>query len=354
MNGFTAMADRHARFYPGIQYTEEGEGLYAKDKVGRFPMNAFADQVPGGPIDWEIDNTGFGLWLYRLHAGSLSKEDPAAAEDFLRDVAASTRLAADLLTECKDESNDLQCVANEDDNLEFTQTIHGAITTWLGLKSAAEIFEALDRPERARVYRARVAELDRAIRAEFAPASHPWSYWPARFWDEDDTENNDYARDHRIEKLQSLYDLDSRGSQYSQKTVMALQMPPLRNAKTLNEAAAAHDFYLNTMVRQDTLHMGEFTNYNDVDADGETEFVNVVATTNLWAQTLVYLSLVAQDHPERLEVPAIAPLPGVGQEDEGGCNAAGSPGAAGAGLLLALVFGLGIGRRAPRVASRQS
>ncbi len=357
MNGFTAAADRHARFYPNIQYTEEGQGLYPKDKVGRFPMNAFADYVPGGPIDWEIDNTGFALWTYRIHAGFLSQEDPAEARRFMEDIAESAQLAADLLTECKDESNNLQCPANEDDNPGYAQTLHGAITTWLGLRSAAEIFEALGRNGLAEKYRARVAELDAAIRENFDPSKGAgihaqqlaWSYWPAGFWTEADGDTNQFASSGMIERFstgkESLFDPKSRGSQYSQKSAISLQLPPLRDPSSLEAVRKVNEFYVTTMMRQDTLHMGEFTNFIDLDGDGTKEYINYVATPHIWAQSLVYLSLIAAEYPEKLQVPAIRTVPPA--EDEGAgcaCGTAGGPG----GALPLLVAALGFLTRSRR------
>lgn len=353
MNGFEQEAEQHARFYPKIQYTQPGQGLHDKDKVGRFPMNAFADGVPGGPWDWEIDNTGFVLWLYRVHAGFLSQKNPAAAATFLRDIRSSTIMAADLLASCKDPTNGLQCRAQEDDHPEYTQTLHGAITTWLGLRSAAEMLEALGDQDRANLYRARVRELGTAIRANFDPAkaatSDPhalgWSYWPAAFWTQEEQETNRAAADRLLRHFYSgeysLFDPASRGSAYSTKAAIALQVPPLRSDALLAEAEKINRFYLDTMMLQTTFHLAEFTHFYDTNGDGQKEIINVVATPHLWGQVLVYLSLIAYEQPERLVVPAIR---AVTPESAAGCacriNADRASTLGNAALLLMTVGGL--------------
>ncbi len=325
MNGFETEADKHARFYPNIQYTEDGQGLYATDKVGRFPMNAFADYVPGGPIDWEIDNTGFALWVYRIRAAFLSRRDPVAARAFLTDIRESALLAADLLRDCRDDTNSLQCHANEDDNPGFTQGFHGAITTWLGMRSAADIFEALGETERAATYQARADELNAAIRTEFKTTDiHPqglgWSYWPARFWNEDDADVHNDAAVRMMERIESeLMSEETNGSQYLTKATIALLTEPMRTPDTEAFAREAHTWYLNKMARQDTLHLSEFTSYYDIDGDGAKEYINHVATPHIWAQALVYLSLMADEMPELLEEPAIVKAAPAHDNESSGC-----------------------------------
>lgn len=363
--GLEEEAAKHARFYPKIQYTAPGTGLLSSlhgvDLVGRFPMNAFADGIPGGPIDFEIDNTGFALWSYRVHAGFLSQTDPAAARAYLHEVESSIILAADLLERCKDEATGLQCYANEDDHPEFTQTLHGAITTWLGLKSAAEMLTALGKSADAAKYRARMRQIEAAIRTHYDPSTGAdldagqlaWSYWPAGFWTAADGETNGFASSGMVEKVRKqLLDEATRGTQYMQKATIALQLQPLRDATTVPFAAEANAKWLNALARQDTLHLAEFTNYYDLDGDGAKEWINQIATPHIWAQTLVYLSLMAAENPELFDVPAIKAA-STQNADGAGCSCATRrwPEAGGA-LPFVILLGAALRRRLRRSLAR--
>lgn len=364
--GLHEEAAKHARFYPKTQYTKPGTGLLPSlagvDLVGRFPMNAFADGIPGGPIDFEIDNTGFALWSYRVHAGFLSQTDPGAALAYLDEMKSSIKLAADLLVRCEDKSTGLQCYANEDDHPEFTQSLHGAITTWLGLKSAAEMFEAIGEQTDAATYRRRMQVLEAAIREHYDPSKGAdldagqlaWSYWPAGFWTADDDATNGFASAGMMEKVRKqLLDEGTRGTQYMQKATISLQLPPLRDATTTRFAAEAHAKWLNALARQDTLHLAEFTNYYDLDGDGTKEWINQIATPHIWAQTLVYLSLMAADDPGLLGVPAIVSGPSSADQRSSGCSCAlAAPIDPGSALPFVVLFGSALWRRARRASQK--
>lgn len=307
MNGKLDEAETHANFYPGIQ----NQTKRLLGPPGSFPMNAFADYVPGGPIDFEIDQVGFVLWAYRTHAAYLGRKSPERAYLFLQGVLESARLAADLLVTCKDERG-LQCPANEDDHPEMTQTLHGAITVWLGLRSAAEMFAAMGRPYGT--YAARADELAAAIRTHFPPSksgeqgvgggSLAWATWPAVFWAEGD--DTALVRKKLIDEVRRrVLDPDTEATSYQTKQTIALLVPPLRTAGTEQFVDEVHAKYLGEMITPGTLHLAELTSYADLDGDGRKEWVNRVATPHIWGQALLYLSLVAREHPELLQAPPI-------------------------------------------------
>jgi hypothetical protein len=104
---------------------------------GNWAQNYYADGVVGGPIPYEIDETGYGTWTLWDHY------DQARDLDYLRLAAVyeSIQRAAFYMTDntplgCKDPTNDLQCSANEGDRETASQTLVGAQAVWLGLDSA--------------------------------------------------------------------------------------------------------------------------------------------------------------------------------------------------------------------------
>ncbi|WP_276260960.1 hypothetical protein [Haloglomus litoreum] len=156
--------DRRNRWYAEIQQSEANpHPTYPDTPRGNWPMNHYADGVAGGPIDWEIDETGYGIWTIVDHY------ELTGDEDYLEAVWPAIERAADFLVEWKDPRNNLQAHASEDDHPEPTQSIIGAATVWLGLGSAVTAAEALGEDEKAATYRARRSELrDAAERLLYA------------------------------------------------------------------------------------------------------------------------------------------------------------------------------------------
>jgi uncharacterized protein (TIGR03382 family) len=147
---------------------------------GNWAMNYYADGIVGGPIPWEIDETGYALWTLWDHfrAGG----DGA----YLRRVYPAVRAGADFLVSCRDPTSGLQCPASEDDHPNPTQSIVGAGPVWLGLTSAAKAADALGQAADAARWRARAADLGAAIDAHlFANGGYgggdPVIAWPVCF-----------------------------------------------------------------------------------------------------------------------------------------------------------------------------
>ncbi|MGH2747429.1 MAG: hypothetical protein ACRDKB_05845 [Actinomycetota bacterium] len=137
---------------------------------GNWHMNFYADGVVGGPIPYEIDETGYGIWTLWDHYAQ-TKDINYLLVDHGGIVYRAIELAAQYLTDvCKDLTNNLQCVANEDDNPDPRQTVYGALLVWLGLDSAAKAARvrggdaALANAQR---WEARRDELAAAIEASF-------------------------------------------------------------------------------------------------------------------------------------------------------------------------------------------
>ena len=127
------------RWYAGLQSdgspgpTADGLLTPAVVPAGNWAMNYYADGVVGGPIPWEIDETGYMLWAFWDHVSATGDTDT------LREVWPAVVRAADFLTDCTDATGSgLQCLAIEDDNPQPAQTINGAGPIWLGLDSAVQ------------------------------------------------------------------------------------------------------------------------------------------------------------------------------------------------------------------------
>jgi hypothetical protein len=302
-----------ALFYTKIQ--NKGWGLYGPP--GSMPMNAYADYTTGGPLDFEIDQVGLTLWTWYITGAFLWKKkgDPESALRYFREIKSSVDLAGSLLVECKDEKTKLQCPANEDDRPAFTQSLHGAITVWLGLQSASKIMALLGEERKAYKLFKRAEELKEAIQTYLSPIapliqeddepvqSYGWSLWPAFFpWR--DPKIYSYIEEEMLKRLRFVFGPYSSGTIYDTKLTIALLTPPLRSPSTVNYISELHKVYLNEVLSS-TLHLGEVSSQYDLDGDGKKEWVNRVATPHLWAQTLLYLSLLAETKPEILNPPEI-------------------------------------------------
>ena len=105
---------------------------------GNWAQNYYADGVVGGPIIYEIDETGYGIWTLWDHYAQT--QNPTYLSQ--GSVYESIQRAAHYLSDppplgCTDPATNLQCVANEEDNESPSQTLVGAQAVWLGLDAAA-------------------------------------------------------------------------------------------------------------------------------------------------------------------------------------------------------------------------
>jgi GH15 family glucan-1,4-alpha-glucosidase len=138
---------------------------------GNWAQNYYTDGVVGGPIPYEIDETGYGIWTLWDHYTHTQNRDYL----FLAPVYEAIQRAAHYLTEnaplgCKDVTNNLQCSANEGDRETPSQTLVGAQAVWLGLDSAvqaARVRNTAESLENADTWSTRRDELGVAIEANF-------------------------------------------------------------------------------------------------------------------------------------------------------------------------------------------
>src|SRR5205807_1630379 len=112
--GHHAEAEANARFLAGVQVqTGRPPPLGTSPTVppGNWAMNYYADGTVGGPIPWEIDETGFGVWLLVDHF------DLSGDRAYLAAVYPAVAAAADFLAGAgRDPATGLTVPASEDDN----------------------------------------------------------------------------------------------------------------------------------------------------------------------------------------------------------------------------------------------
>jgi GH15 family glucan-1,4-alpha-glucosidase len=170
LNGFAGWVAQHDLFYARIQASPANPS--AVRPPGNWTMAAYSDGVDGAPIPWEIDETGLGIWTLYEHSQFLTG---AGARDYLARVYPAIARAANWLTLCQDPISGLQCPANEDDNYTPTQSLHGAETVYLGLRSAIAAADAAgDRSTQVALWQARLRRLRAAIDALYDPATRSY------------------------------------------------------------------------------------------------------------------------------------------------------------------------------------
>jgi hypothetical protein len=143
--GFTEEAEKNSLFFAKTQRKFDGQDCYKPKKAECFKGTWFqcfyADGSPSWMHDLEIDEVGWGIWMWYSHSTFLSKEKQ---KTYLSDLKDNIKLAANFLVMYKDEKNNLQKRAKEDDLLWKSQTIIGAATTIMGLKAAISSLKVID------------------------------------------------------------------------------------------------------------------------------------------------------------------------------------------------------------------
>lgn len=167
--GHPEMVRAHNFRYAELQVTTTSRprGASASTPSGNWAQNYYADGVVGGPIPYEVDETGLGIWTLYDHYDITEDRGYLTS----RQVYEAIQRAAQYLTDvCRDVTTGLQCLASERDNPAATQTLVGAEAVWLGLGAAVEAANVLGTPDseaNAARWAARRQELGSAIRTRF-------------------------------------------------------------------------------------------------------------------------------------------------------------------------------------------
>lgn len=295
--GYPELVSRHNRFYARVQRKRPApwSALYDFGRcdpenpvypncvpAGTVEANYYADPVaavPGLPLSFEIDAAGLTVWTLWEHAKFLT--DPEQRRAYLADVCSSIELGAKNLARCKDESNDLQCLANEDDNIPLSQTLMGAQTVLLALRSGIEAAQdcGFD-PGEVDFWRVRAQELEAAIPRHFQrsqPVPHlegpraPWVIWPVRFLSPQDPLALSHVRLLAEEGIQPILRRSAPESGYNAEPLTALAyLARQRNdAALLREAREAVQFFVRELTTVGTRHMSEAYGRVQVDRNGD-------------------------------------------------------------------------------------
>ncbi len=314
--------------------------------AGAWEMNYYSDGMVGGTWRWEIDNAAFALHAM-LSPVAAAGEDEEAREAWLLGRWEAIAAAANLLERWKDPATGLHAPAQEDDNAEYTQTLHGAVTTFGALDLAARAARFVGEEADAERWEARALELQEAILSGLydeaagrfvslpSSTSNPgskatgptaWAIWPMTLLPLDDERlAAQVAAD--LEEITPDVELSTEGGAYFLKnTVSAAFLHPMGEThdqvQALLEAIAAQS-------TEGTDHFGEVM----INSDGGPD--QRVATPHLWEGALFALTALALEDPAVL-VPwneALPPSPLTGpfplpEESSGcGCRLGAEPGA---------------------------
>lgn len=172
-NGFQALVTRHNLFYARAQ--SSASHPIPSVPPGNWPMAMYVTGQPGGPVPYEIDETGYGAWTLASHAWALPANQRIG---YLRKVFPAIARAATWLTACRDPLNGLQCPASEDDTFPPSQTLHGALPDLTGLRWAARAAQLLGHGRDAAVWTARAQQLQSGVDALYSPSAHAYREGP--------------------------------------------------------------------------------------------------------------------------------------------------------------------------------
>lgn len=330
--GYHDLVEAHDRFYARVQRKEPGPWslLYSFGPcdpgaptypecvpAGTFEMNYYADPeaaVPGGFYSFEVDEAGLGLWTLWDHVAFI--DDPERRAAYLADVCPAIARGAASLAECRDPLTGLQCFANEDDNLPLTQTLQGATTVYLALRSAVAAADACGfAPADAAAWAARADELRTAALATFVvpdPPAHlagpraPWALWPSELIPPDDPLAATHAA-WLAERVASLYDRTKLRTGYDVESVLvrAVQARAAGDALALAGLQEEVRFFVDQLTTPDTLHMAEFAVRVQADLDGDgtaPDYLQANAVPHVWEQSYLYLAAL-EAFGERPPVP---------------------------------------------------
>lgn len=364
-SGQADLVDRRTSLYADWQRTEPVEptplvdppapidprtGSDATYPAHAWEMNHYADGTPGGNVRFEIDNTAFAVWTMVTQVG-WTDQGPDA---YLRARWGAIRRGADLLAAWRDPETGLHAPAQEDDNPNLHQTLHGAATTFAALDVAARAARLLGEDDDAERWEDRATELRDAIldrlvddeagvflretepRGPFAASGRTptgttaWAIWPMTVtpWDDPLVEAQLQADWDAIAPNLFLEDIGGAYYMKNTATIAAVRRGDPAWDDRIDAAVEA----LAAQATPDTHHFGEVM---VVDGDGLPE--QRVATPHLWEGTLFALTVLAAEDPMAVRAYDLVLPPSRVLPAEGCGCATGGRGALALPWLLALV-----------------
>lgn len=291
--GHPDLVDKHNRFYLRTLVTEDFRPQAAwLTPVGNWPMNMYADGGTGGPIPYEIDETGLGLWTLVRHY------EVTGDKDYLRDLWPAIRGTADFLTHWRTEDG-LPKPAHEDDNIDKPDppTLVSSAPVLAGLRYAVIAAEALGEDEYQKTWQARADELDAAIEKHYRHPDEPLAYgqgggadyliWPLRYKP---------ANHPRIQKQVELrwqdvapsFDMpqgERQRGQYEAKALLAIaDVWGQSHPEKLEKVQQGLEWIANVNVTDGTYLTGESWYMKD------GKVTTAVAMPHVWGMSLFYLA----------------------------------------------------------------
>ena len=303
LGGRHGLVTQHHAFYADTQQTVESPDPFLTAlgvPPGNWGMNYYADGVVGGPIPWEIDETGYAVWNFWQH--HLATGDL----DALRAIWPTLSRAADFLVTCADPTNGLQCRAIEDDNPDLRQTNVGANAVWMGLDAATNAAAALGETEAEARYSARRDKLGAAIdehlwdeqAGHYGPGAVAAHVWPVCF------KPFDHPRMVRhFDRVWSVIEPTFREPDagekifglYEAKGVLSLAKAWKGQPEKMAQLRDALDWIVTEHATTDTHVMGE------VWQNEGGEILSIQAQPHAWEQILTYLAAIELYPPAGFE-----------------------------------------------------
>ncbi|HDH97081.1 MAG TPA: hypothetical protein ENF73_05080 [Proteobacteria bacterium] len=316
MAGYHTEAELNDLFFASVVRTYP----FLMAPAGTYEMNYYADGAPGGPLFFEIDNTGLILWQMSEHAKFLDEGERAA---YLEAVYPAIQLSAAGLAACRDPETGLQCLAWEDGNPRgMTQTLHGASAVLAGLKAALDAAREVGDGLLVEVLEDRIDELEAAIVDNlYAEAdgfqggstARAWILWPARIFDYGDPRWTNHVVRLKSDIWRPVNeDVEQFGYEGKGAWALAEYCRELGDEECLADLRDWVRRYIELIAVPGTLHVGEVYCRVDIDEDGIFDLVESrVAIPHIWPAVLLsataLLSYGAKEPPPGFPEPEYNP-----------------------------------------------
>jgi hypothetical protein len=292
--GFTDEAEKNSLFFAENQRQFDGQDCRKPSNnecyKGTWFQCYYADGTPSWMYDFEVDEVGWVIWMWYSHSLFLSKEKQ---KEYLEKLKPNIKLATDFLVDFKDSKNNLQKSAREDDLLWKSQTVIGASTTIMAMKSAIAILQIIN-PQSVDIqkYKNRLNELEKATIKEFwhddtQQFMRPFYgnfgprgiiIWPTQFLPISDSKMDNHA-EALSQQLQPYFEKSDKATNtewwYIGKATMAMAYTWQDNPEKINLVKSNLKTLLKDVCTQDTWVYGETPLVRDV-----TTITNNIKTTN--------------------------------------------------------------------------